>query len=78
MNEIGRKTQLGSENADSFKKTSLAIRQNVRMTHLDGSFYFEGDDGAWNKRSNILLLAECFLDILNYSEHPVDYVSYIA
>jgi len=38
LNEIGRKTQLGSENADSFKKTSLAIRQNVRMTHLDGSF----------------------------------------
>ena len=37
LNEIGHKTQLGSENADSFKKTGHTIRHNVRMPHLDGS-----------------------------------------
>lgn len=37
-NGIAHKSQLGSDNADSSKKTIIAVRHNVRMPHMDGSF----------------------------------------
>lgn len=36
-NGIAHKTQLGSDNADSSMK-NIAVRHNVRMPHMDGSF----------------------------------------
>ncbi|ONK74049.1 uncharacterized protein A4U43_C03F2260 [Asparagus officinalis] len=37
-NQFGHKIQLGSDTVDYSKKTNLAVRHNLRMSHSDGSF----------------------------------------